>query len=186
MLAGPIVRRVEPTLASVWVALSEAAKVKLTLWDGRVTAGSGNPLISSDPPGASTLRVGAKLYVAVVTLKIEKTSPRLLQPGHVYSYDLEITSASGTSTLKSLGLLKTAEVDGRRIEALGYDDNFLPGFALPPAKLTDLRIVFGSCRGPANSHLDAMALIDDLMRDNPDYSYKDARSEEHTSELQSL
>ena len=58
LLAGPIVRRVEPTLASVWVALSEPATVTLKIWEGRVTAGSGNVLNSTEPPGTNTFRVG--------------------------------------------------------------------------------------------------------------------------------
>jgi len=49
MLAGPILRRVEPTLVSVWVALSEPGTIRVTLWEGRVTAGSANPLIAFDP-----------------------------------------------------------------------------------------------------------------------------------------
>src|SRR5262245_26189799 len=34
ILAGPIVRRVEPKLASVWVALKEPATVRLDVWHG--------------------------------------------------------------------------------------------------------------------------------------------------------
>ena len=67
LLAGPILRRVETTLVSVFVALSESADVRITLWDGRVTAGSGNPWFSSAPAGATTVRVGAKLHVVVAT-----------------------------------------------------------------------------------------------------------------------
>jgi hypothetical protein len=146
MLAGPILRRVEPTLVSVWVALSEPATVRITLWEGRVTAGSANPMIASDPPGTPTLRVGAKLHLAVATIKISPASPRLLQPERIYSYDVAVATAGATQTLKSLGLLNTGAPGGKRVEALGFDDNFLPAFALPPSDLTQLRIVFGSCR----------------------------------------
>src|SRR5512134_1872511 len=124
LLAGPILRRVEPTLVSVWLALSESATVHVTLWNGRVTAGSGNPWFSSAPAGTQTLRVGAKLHVVVATVKIPGTSPRVLQPGHFYSYDCEIVTATGRHTLKSLGLLNTGEPGGKRIEALGFDENF--------------------------------------------------------------
>ena len=182
LLAGPIVRRVEPTLASVWVALSEPATVTLKIWEGRVTAGSGNLLNSTEPPGAPTLRVGDKLHIAVPLIKILPTSPRLLEPGKIYSYDLEIKTATGTHTLKSLGLLTTGMVNGKPVEALGFEENFLPGFALPPAEITDLRVVFGSCRRVENDHLDAMVWIDDLMREKPDenpYSYKDANKRPH-------
>jgi hypothetical protein len=183
LLAGPILRRVETTLVSVFVALSESANVRITLWDGRVTAGSGNPWFSSAPTGTNTVRVGAKLHVVVATVKIPKTSPRILQAGHVYSYDCEIVTTNGTHTLKSLGLLNTGEPGGKRIDALGFDENFLPSFSLPPADLTQFRLVFGSCRRPANDHLDAMAQIDDLMRTSPDYDYKDPAKRPHQMHL---
>jgi hypothetical protein len=179
LLAGPIVRRVEPTLASVWVALSEPATVTLKIWEGRVTAGSGNVLNSTEPPGTNTLRVGDKLHIAVPLIKILPTSPRLLEPGKIYSYDLEIKTASATHNLKSLGLLTTGTVNLRRVEALGFEENFLPGFALPPAEITDLHVIFGSCRRVANDYLDSMVWIDDLLADNPAYSYKEANKRPH-------
>lgn len=178
LLAGPIVRRVEPTLASVWIALSEPATVTLKLWEGRVTAGSGNVLLTADPP-AQTLRAGKQLHIALAVVKILPTSPRLLVPGKIYSYDLEIKTASETHTLKSLGLLTTGMVMNKRVEALGFEENFLPGFALPPAEITDLRVIFGSCRRPGNEHLDAMVWIDDLLSDNAAYSYQDANKRPH-------
>lgn len=180
LLAGPIVRRVEPTLASVWVALSEPATVTLKIWEGRVSTGSGNVLNVSDP--TPTLRVGDKLHIAVPLIKILPTSPRLLESGKIYSYDLEIKSATATHTLQSLGLLTTGTFQGRHVEALGFEENALPGFALPPAEITDLRVIFGSCRRVENDHLDAMVWIDDLMREKPDenpYSYKDANKRPH-------
>ena len=180
LLAGPIVRRVEPTLASVWVAFSEPATVTLKIWEGRVSTGSGNVLNVSDP--TPTLRVGDKLHIAVPLIKILPTSPRLLESGKIYSYDLEIKSGTATHTLQSLGLLTTGTFQGRRVEALGFEENALPGFALPPAEITDLRVIFGSCRRVENDHLDAMVWIDDLMREKPDenpYSYKDANKRPH-------
>ena len=50
-------------------------------------------------------------------------------------------------------------------EPLGYTAGLLPSFALPPALLTDLRIVYGSCRRVENSHFDAMPWIDTLIND---------------------
>jgi hypothetical protein len=188
LLAGPIVRRVEPTLASVWIALRDPATVTLKLWEGRVTAGSGNVLNSSEPPGTHTLRVGEKLHIALCVIKILPTSPRLLQPGKIYSYDLEIrteTEVPETHTLKSLGLLTTGMVKNKRVEALGFEENFLPGFVLPPEEITDLRVLFGSCRRPGNGHMDAMVWIDDLMsgnnsmQDKDKFSYKDALKRPH-------
>ena len=178
LLAGPIVRRVEPTLASVWIALRDPATVTLKLWEGHVSADSGNVLITADPP-AKTLRVGRQLHIALAVIKILPNSPRVLEPGKIYSYDLEIQTATGTHTLKSLGMLTTGMVMNRRVEALGFKEGFLPGFALPPAEITDLRVIFGSCRRPGNGHMDAMVWIDDLMRDNQSYSYEDANKRPH-------
>jgi hypothetical protein len=180
LLAGPIVRRVEPALASVWVALSKPATVTLKIWEGRVSSGSGNVLNVSDP--TSTLRVGDGLHVALPLIKILPTSPRLLEPGKIYSYDLEIKSGSTTHTLQSLGLLSTGTFEGRHVEALGFEENALPGFALPPPEITDLHVIFGSCRRVDHESLDAMVWIDDLMREKPDenpYSYKDAKKRPH-------
>jgi hypothetical protein len=180
LLAGPIVRRVEPALASVWVALSKPATLTLRIWEGRVSTGSGNVLNVSDP--TPTVRVGDQLHVALPLIKILPTSPRLLVPGKIYSYDLEIKAGSTTHTLQSLGLLSTGTFEGRHVEALGFEENALPGFALPPAEITDLRVIFGSCRRVDHESLDAMVWIDDVMRENPDenpYSYKDANKRPH-------
>jgi hypothetical protein len=182
LLAGPIVRRVEPTLASVWIALREPATVTLKIWEGRVSSGSGNVLNTSDP--TQTLRIGDQLHVALPLIKILPTSPRLLEPGKIYSYDLEIKTATATAAhnLQSLGLLTTGTFEGRRVEALGFEENALPGFALPPAEITNLRVIFGSCRRIDHESLDAMVWIDDLMREQPDenpYSYKDANKRPH-------
>lgn len=180
LLAGPIVRRVEPTLASVWVALSQPATITLRIWEGRVSTGSGNVLNVSDP--TPSVRVGDQLHVALPLVKILPTSPRLLEPGKIYSYDVEIKTATATHNLQSLGLLNTGTFQGRRVEALGFDENALPGFALPPAEITDLHVIFGSCRRVDHESFDAMVWIDDLMRENPDenpYSYKDADKRPH-------
>lgn len=180
LLAGPIVRRVEPALASVWVAFSKPATVTLKIWEGRVSTGAGNVLNVSDP--TPTIRIGDQLHVALPLIKILPTSPRLLESGKIYSYDLEIKIAGATHTLQSLGMLSTGTFEGRHVEALGFEENALPGFALPPAEITDLRVIFGSCRRVDHESLDAMVWIDDLMREKPDenpYSYKDANKRPH-------
>ena len=47
------------------------------------------------------------------------------------------------------------------------------------AEITDLHVIFGSCRLVNNDHLDAMVWIDDLMAENPAYSYKEANKRPH-------
>ena len=166
LLAGPMLRRVEPTLVCVWVALTESAALRLRLWEGRAAFDAPNVLVESGPEHQQIVRCGQQLFVAMVALTIDATSPKKLQPGRLYAYDLEITVGNTTHTLKSLGLLRDGVVEGHPVKALGYADDELPHFAVPPTELTDLRVLFGSCRRVANDHADAMVYIDDMMIDH--------------------
>ncbi len=153
---------------SVWVALSRPATVTITLWEGRTKGGAGE-LFRSNPP-TQTLRIADNLHVTVALARIAADSQTILKPNVTYSYDLTIVDGANTHTLRSLGLLKSVPTANggpagseRPHLALGYIEDFLPSFAMPPDKLEDLRIVYGSCRRPANEHPDAMAMIDDLV-----------------------
>ncbi|MEY2891528.1 MAG: hypothetical protein RJA98_1436, partial [Pseudomonadota bacterium] len=177
LLAGPILRRVEPGLVTVWVALSRAASVGLTLWEGRVKAGAPSPHARSSPD-AATLRVGAHLHITTVTLSIAPTSAKRLRPGQLYAYDITITeSTSGKQhNLASLDLLRdgptrngSADALAKAHLALGHRDDFLPSFALPPERLEDLQVAYGSCRRLINVHDDAMVWLDDLLLVNDNY-----------------
>jgi hypothetical protein len=180
MLAGPLLRRIETNLVSVWVALKEAASsVKLSLWEGgSIKAGEKPALVSGPDPAAQTLRIGQQLHVVVVTLKL--SLGQALQPDRTYSYDLSLQTASGTHTLKSLGLLRDdPPTPGPNMKhlALGFEPDVLPTFALPPRNLTDLRVVHGSCRRASASLMDGLAWADDfLSRDN---AYKDPLKRPH-------
>lgn len=165
ILAGPILRRVEPNLVSVWVALSESATLQLTLWEGRAVSADVS-LISGPQSATQTIRIGNKLHIAVVTLKIDAGSGKTLLPGKIYSYDLTLQTRSGKSeNLTSLKLLNSDPIDGHPHLALGYEPGLLPSFALPPVELTDLRLVHGSCRRPGFDSQDGLAWVDDLIID---------------------
>ncbi len=182
LLAGPILRRVEPRLVSVWLALKEPATVKLSLWEGgNIKTGEKEPMASGPDPAAATIRIGERLHLLVVSLELSEG--KKLQPDKTYSYDLTIQSASGTQTLKSLGLLKTdppnATPNAANVKnlALGFETDVLPTFALPPSKLTDLQIAHGSCRRSNANLPDGMAWLDDLLtRDN---AYQDPLKRPH-------
>ena len=126
------------------------------------------PIARSVPVPA--LRIGERLHVALVVA--ERVSPDVpLQPGVNYAYDIELTldGESKPRTLASEGLLGRFDAAALAADAwvsqepLGYAAGLLPSFALPPAQLTDLRIVYGSCRRVANAHFDAMPWIDTLI-----------------------
>ncbi|MFN0123866.1 MAG: hypothetical protein ACKV2V_25465 [Blastocatellia bacterium] len=174
ILSGPIVRRVEPGLVAVQIVLREKCSVQLSLWedlqkDENDTGLFGKtPLVSRDADKTDTIRVGDKLHMAVVMMKL--TGDQVLKPGRVYSYNLTLTDARNNKhDLKSLGLLKDIAGNLPAVKpqlALGYAPRQLPSFCLPPDKLTELRIVHGSCRRFGNDLPDGQAWIDDLVRDN--------------------
>lgn len=173
IVIGPVLRRVEPRLVSVFVALREAASIHLSVYEGLVDAASPpDELAGGD---ASTRRFGASFHAVVATAAIAGANPLL--PGHRYSYDLRIKTGDGdVKTLQSLLLLKDHAVEGYgsappasgevEICAIGYAQNQLPSFVTPPERLEDLVIAHASCRKPhgaghpAMQHLDAY--LDDL------------------------
>src|SRR5678815_1644092 len=182
MLAGPLLRRVEANLVSVWIALKEAGSVKLSLWvGGEIKAGEKEPTVSGPDPAAQTLRVGPQLHVVVVTLKLSLGNALL--PDRTYSYDLSIQTASGTHTLKSLDLLQndplnaTPDAASTKHLALGFEPDVLPTFATPPSQLTDLRVVHGSCRRSNATLMDGLAWADDFLTRGD--AYKDPLKRPH-------
>jgi hypothetical protein len=170
LLAGPIVRRVESDLVSVWIATSRPCNVSLWLYVGGDVVGSEDP---ADDGGAAwisspqlTLQVGANLHVLTVVLDLripdgnaDRSSGATLEANHTYSYDLQLfdrTGAGQAHTLRTLGLLEGAF-------PLGYDPEELPAFRTCPQELDRLVIVHGSCRHlfPVPPIEDDAALDDD-------------------------
>jgi hypothetical protein len=165
LLAGPIARRLEPRRFAVWVAVSEPAIVRLSMWPGEVSAGTGTGTF--DPGGEvavgerHTLRVGAKLHVAVVVAETVGNQP--LIPGMRYSYNITFRPEAGDAAdLRSLGLL----VDRPRRPMLGYHPGILPSVVTCPLTVDELVLVHGSCNrieGAGGPNL--MFAIDTMIRD---------------------
>jgi hypothetical protein len=179
VLAGPIVRRVEPTLASVWIALRKPAAVRLEVFPGlgprrpaEALAPTATPMAVAPPQVAGhTLQLGAELHVAVILF--EPAVP--LAWGAIYAYDVRLTADDGGGEvgLDELGMLVDGtypgwfDVSGGQVTlALGYVPGHLPSFMLPAAQPRDLRLAHGSCRRDDGPGRDAMAIVDDLLRDH--------------------
>jgi len=176
LLAGPILRRVEPTLVSVWVALRDPCDVRLKIWEGRAESGRPTPLAQS--PVTHTLRLGAQLNLVEVTVQLPATAGVSFQADSLYSYDLEITDASNTlHTLNTLHMLEEGLFDGFARLPLGFEPGLLPSFAPPPSELTNLNLLYGSCRCQSHPTPDALAMVDDLIFG--DDRYKDPRARPH-------
>ncbi|HEY4302944.1 MAG TPA: alkaline phosphatase D family protein [Gemmatimonadaceae bacterium] len=172
VLAGPMVRRVEPKLASFWIALSDPSdNVTATIWSGVQKAGatagsvqSGNAKVGS--ASVKTRRFGKRLNVALVVIKLD--DGHALTPGTLYSYDIQV----GDKALKQLGFLddEVLSVDDAKVRvgalALGYTSGQLPSFVTPPPNVEQTLIIHGSCRSSIAPHYDALAFVDDAIKDN--------------------
>jgi hypothetical protein len=163
VLAGPIVRRVEPRLVSVWVALKKSGKVKLKVWEGLQSAAT-----SATPVGeveVDTISIGANLHLALPVLETF-SHPGHLKNDTLYSYDIQLREPSETSAngMQALELLKKHSANGVTLhEPLGYEDGMLPGFHLPPSNINNLKLLETSCRLPHSNIDDALALMDDVF-----------------------
>ncbi len=173
VLAGPILRRVDPRRVSVWIALSVPATVTLKVWLNQQQAGdTANSVESGEEPVATgslqTVAFGRALHVAVVTAKAEAAP---LRAGVIYSYGLGFEGDGVPSDLRTAGLLTDEKPDSRLpgvhpmaplTKRLGYDnDGQLPSFVLSAETIAGLKLVHGSCRKPHAYGPDALAWLDD-------------------------
>lgn len=162
ILAGPILRRVEPTRASVWVALSAARTVELAVWTGdRVVPATGTFFGSGGAAhtgSAPTLRIGEKLHIAVVTIDVA------LLPNVLYAYNVSFSGGAASQDLSTENYLadQGPATQPTRL-ALGHATGRLPTFALPPATLENLRIAHGSCRKAHGHGPDGLAALDKVI-----------------------
>lgn len=167
LLAGPILRRVEPHCVSVWMALSKPSTIALHLTPGVVDTGGGAGIFDNSgathTATASSKRIGTHLHLALITL-IVPPSELPLTPQTLYSYNLIFIGNGATQDLKSLGLLKDKATHPKH-KALGYLPRLLPNFATPPIALDNLNILHTSCRKAHGlGNVDAMQGIDTLIK----------------------
>ncbi len=162
VLAGPIVRRVEPTGATIWVALRRRRRIKLEVYDGDASGGS---LVASGE--RETLAVGDNLHIACITAK--PGTP--FTAGKAYQYNLTFNHSGGSDDIPSGGDLfaprivaATSNEAKTRLTYVNDGGPSRPGFMLPPASLDDLRLLHGSCRKIAGEHSDALEAADHILR----------------------
>lgn len=171
VLAGPIVRRVEPRSVSIWVALSEPMPVRVLVWQNAQKATSTPGVVQSgDVPWATEtadpVRVGAHLHIALVTVSTE--APALpMPPGTIHAYDVQFGTPR-EHDLRSLEMLQDepgdADVDDRPPRlALGYGIDKLPSFVTPASTLDELVIAHTSCRNTVGDGHDAMMYLDETI-----------------------
>ncbi|SBT40365.1 peptidoglycan-binding domain-containing protein [Micromonospora auratinigra] len=163
VLCGPIVRRVDPTSVTVFVALRAESTVSLTVFGlgpapgyaRGATVGTGS---------RATVRLADRLHVVAVTV-----TGAVLQAGTLYGYDLAFTGTAGAGSLFDAGVVAADAVAARA--ALTYQGHpqapsavpAVPTFVTPPADPNQLRIFHGSCRKPHGEGQDAFPALDPII-----------------------
>ena len=192
VLAGPIVRRVEPRAVSVWVALKQRSAVTLRIYTRDSATGDLTAVMHGTQ---STVRLGDHLHIAVITAALPSGAAALVAE-HLYYYDLffapegdtsksQLASASNAGVdeaddsktmlrLHSPGVLhspaSSATADGLR--SLVYPGHPLPGFVLPADDIGGLRIFHGSCRKPHGDGPDALSALDLVLSASADDAHE--------------
>ncbi len=188
LLAGPIVRRVEPRSVVVWVAFREPGEVSISVWEGRLKSGGpGSVATGESPIGTGTVntrRFGKALHIALVRTgaRPQHTIPTF-RPGAIYSYDIVFKPDAGGDPVGLLGMgllsddpqgagnqrsIGGVSPDAPRHLALGYGGAQLPSFVTPAGILKDIRIAHTSCRKIHGPGTDALSWLDDEIKDKVD------------------
>lgn len=147
ILAGPILRKVEPNSVTVWLALRESRMVTLAVLDTNKKV-----LITGKK---KTIRLGDKLHIVAVTARSDNN---LLLYGENYLYNLAFNTGE---TLITPGVLNHSG----EISDIAYSPYDLPSFALVPSDINNLRLIHGSCRKPHGESLDALATVDKMIKE---------------------
>lgn len=167
-------RRVAENSVAVWIAMRDAEpNIQLTVWPGlHHTAGpgavdGGTAFVAQGTGG--TRQFGQHLHVAVV---VAKANGAAINPGSVYSYDLDFGAGIN---LQTLGLLRdepanprlpNVDADAPLHLALGYELDRLPSFITPAPTLADLCFAHTSCRRTNAPGPDALAFLDDMINEH--------------------
>lgn len=154
IIAGPMLRHVQPDAVTVWIALKQPELVSLKIFS--TESGKGSKLATTILQGEQqTIALGKNLHVLAITaLPIQDT---VLIPNHVYGYDLSFQETG-------LNLTQALSSD-HHSSSISYFPHQLPTFVLPPQDLNCLRIVHGSCRKPHGGGKDALSCLDNLIQD---------------------
>jgi hypothetical protein len=166
LICGPMLRRVTPAQAAVFVATSASFTAQLHVRQ----AGSTSSGDWKKSPSQTPVSLGGALHVLVITL----TPPTALTVDLVYEYDVEFTVASSVKvctdagdelsrTTRPFGLSDLGLLAGTR--HVGLSVGALPSFAIQSSR-ENLRLIHASCRKPHGGGDDAVPFITELLSEN--------------------
>jgi len=181
ILAGPILRRVEPRLVTIWMAFSEPQHIELQIWakiikTERPKEADPLPLRLFEPEespdftySTDTQRIGTHFHIAFIAYEIPQQHLPLV-PNFVYCYNIRFADNSGTQRdLKSEDFLfdkNNAVTDKFSHLAIGMKEGQMPSFSLCPTNLEDVVLLHGSCRKMHGVGKDGLAVANHLILGN--------------------
>ena len=170
LIAGPILRRVEATNISVWVAFSKKQIAKLVIWDDAEIETTGTEPIAENGAKATsnlmeTLEIASQLHIALITLDTSQTK---LESTKIYAYNIYFgdSAAALTNDLNTAKLLTAPEPDTNHFPVLGYNPGRLPTIIIAGDKLEDLHLIHGSCRKIHGNGDESFRHVDSLIKKN--------------------
>lgn len=163
VLAGPMLRRVDPTSVTVFLALKDPRTATLRVYEGDAD-GAGSTVVAMGT--RETVRLGTNLHVVAVTA----TTTATLASARVYRYQVHLGPSGGAEVPETGENLYTAGVvaptAAEACAALTFDTAgapTLPSFATPPADPSSLRLLHGSCRKPHGGGFDMLPVVGELI-----------------------
>ncbi|MGM8216412.1 hypothetical protein ACLIA0_12650 [Bacillaceae bacterium W0354] len=153
ILAGPIVRRVEPSEVTIWIATSRPYPINADFY---LTIHSNSYQLIDTIHEVKQLPLGQHLYVQLITIR-----PTIEQfpTNQLLSYNLSFETETGYIDLGDLGLLSKNQP-----QCIVYGNLKYPSFYINNDE-NNCKILYGSCRKPHGEGEDHLQRGDQVLED---------------------
>jgi hypothetical protein len=149
VLAGPIIRRVEPSKVYLWLATSKAYTINAELFN--INAGQRLKTMES-VCDTNSIQIGKKLYIHL--LKIRPAQGHF-PTNQLIGYNLSFKTKANSFDLEDLGLLSELSYKGLKYPTFFIHESAQQG-----------RIIYGSCRKPHGIGEDSLSMADNELNKN--------------------
>ncbi|WP_456278121.1 hypothetical protein [Bacillus sp. AK128] len=166
LLSGPILRRVDPSSVSIWIATSRRFQIGAELFEIEQTENAYQYHLLSELTDTKTVKMGKRLYIHMITIKPMKQH---FPTNTLLGYNLLFKRKSKTVDLNSFGLLDTDNPQSIVYGGLKY-----PSFYIQSGASGGL--LYGSCNKLHGKDHNALASADLHL----ETAYKDLNDRPHS------
>lgn len=159
LLAGPIVRRVEPTRVCIWIATSKKLQVDADLFQIKDTSPSYQYHKLETVCEPMNVKIGYQLYIYLINITPKNTA---FPVDTLIGYNIRFTHGSKQEDFESLELLSPEHP-----ESIVYGNLKYPTFQIK-SKQKPPHIFYGSCRKLHGEGEDTLAYADAILEKNPE------------------